>query len=240
MLRLYTTQVSSIAMTSTLSYLAIGLVSGQVLLYRHVSQSLSTSPLALSTFPKARVVWEGTAAEPITGLGFRDPTLSTSGSNRQDSGLIEGDSDLITDKVAATSSTGLFIVTTNKTIVIPVVTGKGSEPRVLEDVGAGLGCSTMDREGRELIVGRDDGIYIYASEGRGACYAYEGKYHTILPSSWPADTLTLMTRSEAINTPLPTIHRATLPTIRPHISLPFSYRSPGCGDYPFRRLIAVC
>jgi hypothetical protein len=153
--------------------LAIGLVSGQVLLYRHLLQSLSAAPSALSNFPKARVVWEGTAAEPITGLGFRlqnpDRTATKGGDFDHER---TGESSF---KLAGAGSVGLFIVTTHKTITVPTISGKGSEPRVLEETGASLHCSVMDLEQRFLIIGREDGIYTYDTEGRGSCFAYEGE-----------------------------------------------------------------
>ncbi|KAJ9116972.1 hypothetical protein QFC22_004630 [Naganishia vaughanmartiniae] len=168
--------VTTISSTANLSYLAIGLVSGQVLLYRHVSDSLTTSPQAITSFPKARVVWEGSLAEPITGLGFRDPLSPL----YQDS-----DEDDTADSSAAAKGkqkdkdakvvTSLFITTTGKTIVIPSVTGRGTDPRILEESeGAGLGCVVMDRKAKDLIVGRDEGIYLYGIEGKGAVLAYEG------------------------------------------------------------------
>lgn len=165
-------QVSSIASTANLSYLAVGLVSGQVLLYRHVSESLTTSPQAITSFPKARTVWEGSLAEPITGLGFRDPLspiyedLETDGDVAPKAKQKEREAKVVTS---------LFITTTNKTIVIPSVTGRGTEPRILEEnEGSGLGCAVMDGNARDLIVGREEGIYLYGLEGRGAVLAYEG------------------------------------------------------------------
>jgi len=153
--------------------LAIGLVSGQVLLYRHLLQSLSAAPSTLSNFPKARVIWEGTAAEPITGLGFR---LQSQDHINTESGDVDrdrsGGSGL---KLAGAGSVGLFIVTTHKTITVPIISGKGSEPRVLEEAGASLHCSVMDLAQRCLVIGREDGIYTYDTEGRGSCFAYEGE-----------------------------------------------------------------
>jgi hypothetical protein len=164
-------QISSIALTPALSYLAIGLVSGQVLLYRHLLQSLQTSPTAQSSFPKARVVWEGTAAEPITGLGFKLSGQMES----YDAPMGSTVGDLRQDKNPGSDSVGLFIVTTNKTLALPVISGKGSEPRLLEESGAPLNCSVMDHTHRCLVIAREDGIYIYDTEARGACYAYEGE-----------------------------------------------------------------
>ncbi|WVF68790.1 hypothetical protein IAT40_003562 [Kwoniella sp. CBS 6097] len=145
--------VSSIALTSNLSHLAVGLGDGTVLLYRHLLQSLTTSPTALTSLPKARVVHE--SLEPITGLGFREPTLD--------------------DPVRGVS---LFIVTTNRVLSAPV-SGKGGEARTIDELGCGLGCAIMDWERKEMIVARDEAIYLYGPDGRGACYAYEGPKSSI-------------------------------------------------------------
>jgi hypothetical protein len=148
--------VSAVALTSNLSHLAIGLGDGTVLLYRHLLQSLTTSPTALTTLPKARIILDPNerAPEAITGLGFRE-------------GPVAG------DKSGATTATALFIVTTNRVLAAPV-SAKGGEARVLDETGSGLGCASMDWNKREMLVARDEAIYLYSPEGRGACYAYEG------------------------------------------------------------------
>jgi vacuolar protein sorting-associated protein 11 len=69
----------------------------------------------------------------------------------------------------------LFFTTPVKTICAASVTGKGTEPKVLEEIGASLGCVTMTSDKSELVVGRDDGIYLYGTEGKGSCIAYEGE-----------------------------------------------------------------
>ncbi|KAI7907015.1 uncharacterized protein BX663DRAFT_494525 [Cokeromyces recurvatus] len=81
--------------------------------------------------------------EPITGLGFREQTKSTI----------------------------LFIVTTsnimsyNTTAVKPTVT-------ILDEQGCGLGCAVMNDQ-QEMVVGRDEAIYLYDPTGRGPCFAYD-------------------------------------------------------------------
>ncbi|KAI9486357.1 MAG: hypothetical protein EXX96DRAFT_40431 [Benjaminiella poitrasii] len=81
--------------------------------------------------------------EPITGLGFREQTKSTI----------------------------LFIVTTsnimsyNTTSVKPTVT-------TLDEQGCGLGCAVMNDQ-QEMVVGRDEAIYLYDPTGRGPCFAYD-------------------------------------------------------------------
>lgn len=150
-------------MTSNLSHLAIGLGDGTVLLYRHLLQSLTTSPTSLTSLPKARIVHESN--EPITGLGFREPPLS---SNTALAKAPEADKSNV-------PMISLFIVTTNRVLCAPV-SGRGGEARTIDELGCGLGCAVINWERTEMIVARDEALYVYGPEGRGACYAYEGKF----------------------------------------------------------------
>lgn len=147
--------VSAIALTSNLSHLAVGLGDGTVLLYRHLLQSLTTSPTALTSLPKARVVHE--SVDPITGLAFREPSLDPAGINK--------------DTPAQLS---LFVATISKVLSVPV-SGKGGEPHVLEEQGAGLGCVALTQDKQQLIVARDDAIQLYTPNGKGETIAYEGQ-----------------------------------------------------------------
>ena len=52
---------------------------------------------------------------------------------------------------------------------------KGGDARTIDEMGCGLGCAVMDWDKREMIVARDEAVYVYGAEGRGACYAYEGE-----------------------------------------------------------------
>lgn len=140
--------VTTVAISDGLAHLAIGLGDGTVILYRHLDQSLSSST-SLTSLPKARTVHES-ATEPITGLGFREPSEDN-------------------------ANTYLFIVTTNRVLSYQVA-GKnsGSPPAEVDEIGAGLGCATMDWKGKNIVVARDEAIYLCGIEGRGTCYAYEG------------------------------------------------------------------
>ena len=149
-------------MTSNLSHLAVGLGDGTVLLYRHLLQSLTTSPTNLTAMPKARVIHE--SPEPVTGLGFREPGYAAS---LQRGGAGEADRN-------GSSQPSLFIVTINR-VLVASVSSRGGEPEVVEEQGADLGCATMDAGRRELIVARDDAIYTYGPEGRSQTLAYEGR-----------------------------------------------------------------
>ena len=90
--------------------------------------------------------------EPITGLGFKEPTEEVPNSY-------------------------LFIVTTNR-VLLYQTSGRnsGGVPIEIDEIGAGLGCAMMDWTTRNIIVARDEAIYSCGVEGRGACYAYEGDF----------------------------------------------------------------
>ncbi|KAI8391064.1 uncharacterized protein BYT42DRAFT_591772 [Radiomyces spectabilis] len=81
--------------------------------------------------------------EPITGLGFREQTKSTI----------------------------LFIVTTTS---IMSYNTSANKPAVttLDEQGCGLGCAVMS-EAQDMVVGRDEAIYLYDPTGRGPCFAYD-------------------------------------------------------------------
>ena len=144
--------MSTIALSSTLAHLAIGLADGTVLLYKHLSSFLQPGS-SLTSLPKTRVIHES-PTEPITGLGFR-----------------EASDDM--------PHIYLFIVTTNRTLTY-LASAKGSgaaSATVVDEVGCGLGCATMDWQGKEMIVARDEALYLCGTDGRGACYAFEGIFH---------------------------------------------------------------
>lgn len=140
--------MTTVALSATLSHLAIGLGDGTVILYRHLDQSLASSN-SLTALPKTRVVHES-PTEPITGLGFREPT----------------------DEIP---NLYLFVVTTNRVLCYQA-SGKGSggTPSVVDEIGTGLGCATMDWRAKDVVIARDEAIYACNTEGRGNCWAYEG------------------------------------------------------------------
>lgn len=142
--------MTTVALSATVTHLAIGLGDGTVILYRHLDQSLATST-SLTALPKARTVHES-PTEPITGLGFREPSQDDESPNSH-----------------------LFIVTTNRVLCYQASgRGSGGNAVVVDEIGSGLGCATMDRDGKSMIVARDEAIYMCGVDGRGTCYAYEG------------------------------------------------------------------
>ncbi|PPQ64791.1 hypothetical protein CVT26_002623, partial [Gymnopilus dilepis] len=196
--------VTTLALSSTLSHLAIGLGDGTVILYKHLDQSLASggaatlTASALTNLPKARVIFES-PAEPITGLGFREPVgvdveegevpyadardTSTSTSQAQPQ-----DKDPETRPPSAAPKDDdprshwhfLFIVTTSRVLCYQVSgRGSGGAPTVVDEVGAGLGCAVMDRKKRNVVVAREEAVYAVGVEGREGCWAYEGHKSSI-------------------------------------------------------------
>lgn len=137
-------------MSNTLVHFAIGLADGTVLLFRNFEHAALSSG-SLTSLPKPKVIHES-PTEPITGLGFRE-----------------------TSPEDQTPDAHLFIVTTSR-VLLYHVSGKGSgaAPTVIDEVGCGLGCTCMERKGKDIIVARDEAIYLCGVDGRGSCYAYEG------------------------------------------------------------------
>lgn len=142
-----------LAITATLSFIAIGLADGAVLLLRGVDQAVNTARDGTTVAAAVKAKLIHTSPDPITGLGFR------------------------TAYEKQKSTVNLFIVTTSKVLSFPCHT-KGAQAAVIDDVGAGLHCSTMTNEGA-LVIAREEAIYTFGPEGREACVAYEGAKSSI-------------------------------------------------------------
>ena len=56
----------------------------------------------------------------------------------------------------------------------------GSNPSIVDEVGAGLGCAAMNWHKSDIVVAREEAVYVCAVEGRGTCYAYEGAHFQVL------------------------------------------------------------
>lgn len=121
----------------------------------------------MTALPKARTIHES-PAEPITGLGFREPIHDDTADA---DGGAHTNGNHLNDKAYY-----LFIVTTNRVLAYQV-SGRNSGGAAVEvdEIGTGLGCATMDWKYRNMAVARDEAIYLCGIDGRGACYAYEGK-----------------------------------------------------------------
>ncbi|EEP79806.1 conserved hypothetical protein [Uncinocarpus reesii 1704] len=72
------------------------------------------------------------------------------------------------------ATTTLFIATTGRILAL-IISGKGDgQPaRTLEDLGCGVGCMSFDRDTGDILVGREDAIYTYRTNGRGPSFAFD-------------------------------------------------------------------
>jgi hypothetical protein len=140
-------------------------------LYRYLDQSIFSSSTSLTSIPKPRTIHES-PTEPITGLGFREPTSSSAVADTQTNGHTH---DKDKDKDREKDNLYLFIVTTSRVLSYQA-SGRvvGSNPSIVDEVGAGLGCAVMDWHKRDVVVAREEAVYVCGVEGRGTCYAYEG------------------------------------------------------------------
>ncbi|KAF6813543.1 vacuolar membrane protein [Colletotrichum sojae] len=79
--------------------------------------------------------------------------------------------ELMTDPQGLTT---LFISTTARILKLAISRrGHSSPPKTVEDLGCNVDCMTVDKKTGNVVVAREDAIYTYTLEGRGAPRAYE-------------------------------------------------------------------
>lgn len=146
--------VSAVALSPTLSHVAVGLADGSILLYRHLDNIIAASASSTSTasLPKPRPLSQPTQ-EPITGLHFAHFATAKA------------------DSVVKAEGT-LYATTTTKAFSYHA-SGKGA-PSVVDDIGAAVDCSLVVPASQKLVIARDEAIYVYGREGREACIALDG------------------------------------------------------------------
>ncbi|KIJ12896.1 hypothetical protein PAXINDRAFT_117658 [Paxillus involutus ATCC 200175] len=188
--------VTTLALTQTLSFLAVGLADGTVLLYRHLDQSLSSASSS-APIPKPRVIHE-ISTEPVTFLGFTSaPTSASTGALT--AGAVAGPSPASISTSNPPPTLTLIIITTSSTYAYPIQPKPSSPASLLVDeIGAGLRCACVDWKERWVVLGRDEAVVGVGSGGRSGVVSYEGpklSLHThlnyvvmVLPASTPAAT----------------------------------------------------
>ena len=93
---------------------------------------------------KQRTVFE--SEEPVTGLEIRGGPTSL-----------------------------LYIATTGRIATLVISgRGQGQPARTVDSQGCGIGCVSVDKDTKDLIVARDDGIYYYGPNGRGVNFTFDG------------------------------------------------------------------
>ncbi|GAA6007958.1 hypothetical protein JCM11491_006556 [Sporobolomyces phaffii] len=234
--------VSSLAVSPSLSHIVVGLTDGSVVGWKRVDELIEAGIADLEVVAKAtenaaaggtskripqfavggmgklRVFWEGNK-EPITNVGIvSSPTSSTSPT--------------------------LFILTTSEILAVALPPSHGSSrsksaiPTTLDDLGAAVGCAKIMRLGvgrgvgdegetaERMVVARDEAIYVYGSDGREGCWAYEGPKSAIFAIQATSADSTTSLSSTSLPTPYLAIitppQRSTLSsqskTIRQHAS----------------------
>ena len=162
-------QISAFATTPSLSLVAVGFANGSIVLIR--------GDLIHDRGSKQRIIFE--SEEPITNLCFSPPP-TTPNAHAHNGGFGP-----YRHTPAPDGGDTLYVSTIGRILTL-ITAGKGTgQPRVLEPQGCGPGCmkpaidfSSEEKglagEGSDIVVARDDAIYFYGPNGRGACYAYEG------------------------------------------------------------------
>jgi hypothetical protein len=146
--------VMCIALTTSLSHLALALGDGTVLLYRHFEQSLFSG----GGLPKPKPVMEG-SGEPVTGLGFGDAN---------DAGEM----------------TLFIVSTTHVYSLPVGPKARTQAPTVVDEIGTDLGCATMHATTGQMVVARKEALYMCGPQVRGRSYAYEGRSRVFIECSY--------------------------------------------------------
>ncbi|KAH8825000.1 hypothetical protein DL96DRAFT_1817608 [Flagelloscypha sp. PMI_526] len=158
--------VSTISLASDLQALAIGMTDGTVLLYKYLSQSLQSPSHSLTALQKpTAILHDAQPGEPITGLGFREPSSAVVSDEDHD---------------PHNAHLYLFIVTISQVMTYQVTGVKSSSSNnravTVDELGSALRCSEMDMwRNKDMVVAREEAIYKMGVDGRGTCVAYEGK-----------------------------------------------------------------
>ncbi|KPV76750.1 uncharacterized protein RHOBADRAFT_48072 [Rhodotorula graminis WP1] len=137
---------------------------------------------------KLRVLWEGNK-EPVTNLGITADASAAGPSSSSGAGQT------------------LFVLTTSQILALSLdkasksklsagesSSASSSQPALLDELGAAVGCAKVLRLGlgkgvgefegetaERMVVARDEAIYVYGKEGREGCWAYEGPKSYIVP-----------------------------------------------------------
>jgi hypothetical protein len=140
-----------LALTASLSHLALAMGDGTVLLYRHFDQSLTSG----SGIVKPKAVMEGTG-EPVTGLGFN---------NSNEAGEMH---------LFIVSTTHVYSLSVGPK-------ARSQAPIVVDEIGTDLGCAAIHPMTGQMVVARKEALYMCGPSVRGRSYAYEGEIILPLP-----------------------------------------------------------
>lgn len=195
--------VSALAVSPTLSHIAVGLADGSVVGWKRVDELIEASLYDLeeaaarandpaqaggvvvaSTSKLRSVVGGGGGARPFQPGGMGKLRIFWEGNKEPVTNLgITTPSPLH----AATATPTLFVLTTSQILALPLAAKSKTQlsPSVLDDHGAAVGCARLlalgggkgSAEGElaeRMVVAREEAIYVYGPDGREGCWAYEG------------------------------------------------------------------
>ncbi|GAA5924401.1 tethering complex subunit PEP5 [Sporobolomyces koalae] len=182
--------VSSLAVSPSLSHIVLGLTDGSVVGYKRIDELIETSLVDLDAVTRATETAAG------AGANKRLPQFTVGGLGKLRI-MWEVNKDPITNigiasSVSTSSVPTLFMLTTSEVLALALPPSRGSSrhkhatPTVLDSHGAAIGCAKIMRLGlgrgvgeegetaERMVVAREEAIYVYGSEGREGCWAYEG------------------------------------------------------------------
>ncbi|BGP05132.1 Vacuolar protein sorting-associated protein 11 [Rhodotorula toruloides] len=259
--------VSSLAVSPSLSHIVVGLADGSVVGWKRVDELVDASLYDLEEAAARAAEPASSTSKARTG-GKASPFVA--GGMGKLRTFSEGNKEPVTNVgiTAASPSSPiqtLFILTTSQILALPLPTSSKQKatttPTVLDDHGAAVGCAKVMRlvlgkgvgqeEGEtaeRMVVAREEAIYVYGSEGREGCWAYEGPKSSICAlhassSSYvsSASTSQLPTPYLAIvSPPLTSSLASTSATIRQHARTTASARpTPIAGASADERVAKV-
>ncbi|GAA5978916.1 hypothetical protein JCM5350_004175 [Sporobolomyces pararoseus] len=234
--------VSSLAISPSLSHIVVGLTDGSVVGWKRVDELIDASIVDLE------VVTRATENAAAGGTNKRIPQFSIGGMGKLRV-FWEGNKEPITNIGIANSSSSsstptLYVLTTSEILALALPPSQGSSrhknaaPTTLDDLGAAVGCAKIMRLGlgrglgeegetaERMVVAREEAIYVYGSDGREGCWAYEGPKSAIFAIQGTSSSSSTASADTSLPTPYLAIitppQRSTLSsqskTIRQHAS----------------------
>lgn len=181
-------------MSPSLSHIVVGLADGSVVGWKRVDELIDSSLYDLEEAAARAAEPASSASKGRSGAKASPFVVGGMGKLRTFS---EGNKEPVTNVgiTAASASSPiqtLFILTTSQILALPLPTSSKQKapttPSVLDDHGAAVGCAKVMRLGvgkgvgqeegetaERMVVAREEAIYVYGSEGREGCWAYEGE-----------------------------------------------------------------
>lgn len=238
--------VASLAHTTSLSFLSIGLVDGSVLLLRALDDALKSASRNPETFsdispavalPKFKVAFQpnsgksesvSTLHEPITGLGFAEVQRSNISEKALGKRALNGNSQPAykarepkkVEKSSSPETVTLFIVTLTR-VLRYIVSGKGagSPASVIDDVGCALGCAKLIPQGKGIqSLTSLDGKMVIARDEAVYIIGTEGREMSLAYEGLKSSIRLASTQLVIISPPVTPSADANPVTTRQHIS----------------------